>query len=94
MYKIYIAKFQQKYKKVLEPGAYPEERNYTATKATLLEALAQHRYDAALNWKMVTKLPLDLRLWGVGVSLTSHWLSRELPQLEQTIHKYGSSKLY
>ncbi|MQL68243.1 hypothetical protein Taro_000502 [Colocasia esculenta] len=81
MYKIHIAKFQQKCKKVQEPGAYPE-------------ALAQHRCDAAPNWKTVTKPPPRLRLWGVGVSLTSHWLSRELPQLEQTIPKYGSSKLY
>ncbi|MQL73440.1 hypothetical protein Taro_005783 [Colocasia esculenta] len=33
---------------------------------TLQEALAQHRCDAAPNWKTVTKPPPHLRLWGVG----------------------------
>ncbi|MQM09556.1 hypothetical protein Taro_042431 [Colocasia esculenta] len=66
MYKIYLAKFQQKYKKVQEPGAFPEPNFSKSTRAwgiprgklvqlrkeaTLLEALAQHRCDAAPNWK-------------------------------------------
>ncbi|MQL84408.1 hypothetical protein Taro_016909 [Colocasia esculenta] len=49
-------------------------------KATLLEALGQHRYVAAPNWTTVEKPPPRPRLWGVRVSLASHWLSRELSQ--------------
>ncbi|MQL81517.1 hypothetical protein Taro_013969 [Colocasia esculenta] len=55
--------------------------------------LVQHRCDAALNWTTVTKRPPRPHLWGVGVSLSSHWLSRELPQHRANQHRYGSSKL-
>ncbi|MQL94403.1 hypothetical protein Taro_027056 [Colocasia esculenta] len=61
----------------------------------LRKVLTLHRYDAAPNWTTTEKRPLRPHLWGVGVSLASHWLSRELPQHRANQkHRYDDDKLY